>query len=59
MQRSLIIRLGLCFVSFVLGSLAQHEQNLGLFFIFTVLNGVLGGIVFFFHCTCNQKVNFT
>lgn len=56
MQGSLVIRLLLCLVSFITGSLAQYEQSLGLFFVFTVVNGVLGGFIFFSHCTCNQKV---
>ena len=57
MQRTLIVRLGLCFVSFVIGSLAQHEQNIGLYFVFSVINGILGGAIFFFHCSANEKVS--
>ena len=56
MQGSLILRLALCAISFILGSLAQFEQNIGLYFVFSVINGVLGGVIFFFHCTSNERV---
>ena len=44
------------FASFVLGTMAEYQQSLGLYTLFTVSNGILGGIVFFFHCTANEAV---
>ena len=31
-------------------------QDLALYSIFTIINGVLGGIIFFFHCSANERV---
>ena len=56
MHGSLVLRLGVCFVSFMVGSLADYQQNMGLYFVFTVLNACLGFLIFFFHCTCNETV---
>ena len=56
MRGTLLIILPLVFVSFVLGSLAEYEQNIYLYSVFTLVNGVLGGVVFFFHCTANASV---
>jgi hypothetical protein len=58
MHRSLILRNGLCYVSFLMGSLAAYQQNLVLYLVFTVLNGLLGFLIFFFHCTSNEHVLF-
>ena len=59
MHRSLILRAGLALGSFVIGSQASYQQELSLFLVFTIINGVLGGLVFFFHCTSNEKVRNT
>ncbi|TRY77046.1 hypothetical protein TCAL_03852 [Tigriopus californicus] len=56
MQRTLIFILPLVFCSFAIGTLAEYEQNIYLYSIFTIINGVVGGIVFFFHCTANESV---
>ena len=57
MHRSLILRVGVCFVGYMLGSLATYEQNLMLYMVFTILNGVLGFLIFFFHCSSNEFVS--
>jgi len=54
-QRTLLLILPLVFASFVTGTVAVFEQNPALFGIFTILNGVLGGTIFFFHVTSNKK----
>ena len=56
MHGSLVLRLGVCFVSFMVGSLADYQQNSLLYYVFTVLNACLGFLIFFFHCTCNETV---
>ena len=39
------------------GTLSEYQQNLPLYGIFSVVNGVLGACVFFFHCSNNQQVS--
>jgi len=56
MQRSNLIIMPMVFVTFVIGTLAEYEQNFGLYGTFTLLNGILGGSIFFFHCTGNEQV---
>ncbi len=56
MQRTLLLILPLVFVSFVLGSWAEYQQNIYLYSLFTLCNGIVGGVVFFFHCTANATV---
>ncbi len=46
----------LVLASFVLGTLSEYEQNIYLYSVFTIVNGFVGGCMFFFHCTANQKV---
>ena len=46
----------LTFASIIVGMSSEYQQDVALYSIFTVLNGVLGGCVFFFHCTGNEKV---
>ena len=48
-QRTLVIILPMVFTSFILGTLAEFEQNIYLYSIFTIVNGILGAIVFSFH----------
>ena len=50
------IKLFQVFASFLLGTLAEYDQNMALYSIFTGVNGVLGGMIFFFHCTANEKI---
>jgi len=56
MQRSNLIIMPLVFASFLTGTLAAYEQDPGLYGTFTLINGMLGGSVFFFHCTGNERV---
>jgi len=54
-QRTLLIILPLVFASFVTGALSEYEQQVPLYGTFTILNGVVGGTMFFFHVTCHPK----
>ncbi len=58
MRSTLIFILPLVFISYVLGSLAEYEQNIYLYSLFTVANGVLGALVFFAHCFANATVSY-
>ena len=55
-QRTLIIILPMVFTSFILGTLAEFEQNIYLYSVFTLVNGILGAIVFSFHVSANATV---
>ena len=46
----------LSFVTFSMGSLAEYENNIALYSTFTLLNGILGATIFFFHSTGNEQV---
>ena len=56
MHRSLIIRVALCYVSFIVGTMAEYQQSLMLFLVFTVINGITGGVILFSHCMANEVV---
>ena len=56
MQRTNLIIMPLVFISYIVGILSEYEQNVPLYGTFTILNGVLGGCVFFFHSTGNEQV---
>jgi len=56
MQRSNLIIMPLVFASFLTGTLASYEQNPAMYGTFTLINGMLGASVFFFHCTGNERV---
>ena len=56
MQRTNLFIMPLVFASFIVGMLSEYEQNVPLYGTFTILNGVLGGCVFFFHSTGNEQV---
>ena len=58
MHGSLFPRLMICFISFIIGSMATYQQEIFEYFVFTVLNGILGFVIFFFHCTSNETVSF-
>ena len=47
------------FASFLTGTLASYEQNPAMYGTFTLINGMLGASVFFFHCTGNERVTLT
>lgn len=46
----------LVFASWVVGMLSEYEQDLALYGTFSVLNGIVGAVIFFFHSTGNQQV---
>ena len=54
-QRTLLIILPLVFASFVCGTIAESQQDPVLYGSFTIVNGVLGGVMMFFHITSNEK----
>ncbi|XP_023330599.1 adhesion G-protein coupled receptor D1 isoform X2 [Eurytemora carolleeae] len=56
MQRSNLIIMPMVLFSFIIGTMAEYEQNFGLYGTFTLINGILGGSIFFFHCTGNETV---
>ena len=56
MQRTNLIIMPLIFVSYVVGVLSEYNQNVALYSTFTLLNGIIGGCVFFFHSTGNEQV---
>lgn len=55
-QRSNLIIMPLVFCSWVIGMLSEYEQDLALYGTFSVLNGIVGAVIFFFHSTGNQQV---
>ena len=55
-RRGLVILLPLVYASYIVGFMAQHDQDVALFGIFTILNGILGGCIFVFHCSGNEDV---
>jgi len=56
MQRTNLIIMPLVFISFIIGALSEYEQNVALYGTFTIINGVLGACIFFFHSTGNEQV---
>ena len=56
MQRTNLIIMPLVFASFLVGAFSEYDQDVALYGIFTILNGVLGACVFFFHSTGNEQV---
>ena len=56
MQRSNLVIMPLVFISWFVGVMSEYEQDVALYGIFTILNGVLGAIVFIFHCSGNEDV---
>ncbi len=57
MLSTLFLRLGLTFGSFIIGTVADYNQSLPLYFVFVVTNAVLGGVIFVTHCFCNEVVS--
>ena len=56
MLRSNLLIMPMVFISWFLGVMAEYQQDPALYGSFTVLNGILGFTVFFFHSTSNEKV---
>ena len=55
-RRGLTMIILLVFMSFMVGTTAQQNQEASLFGLFTVLNGILGGSIFLLHCSGNEDV---
>ena len=56
MQRSNLIILPLVFTSFIVGAMSEYNQDPALYFVFTVVNALLGIAILFFHSTGNGQV---
>ena len=56
LKRKPYFRAGLALGSFVVGTMAVFQQQLELFFVYAIVNGTLGGLIFFFHCSSNEKI---
>ena len=55
-RRGLIIIMPMVYASFIFGFMATYQQDTGLFAVFSILNGILGGCIFIFHCSGNEEV---
>ncbi|XP_076034804.1 putative adhesion G protein-coupled receptor E4P [Oratosquilla oratoria] len=55
-QRTNLIILPFVFSHWLVGMFSEYEQNMALYGTFSILNGITGGVVFFFHCSNNQQV---
>ncbi|XP_064091063.1 adhesion G-protein coupled receptor D1-like [Macrobrachium nipponense] len=55
-QRTNLIIMPLVFSHWVVGMMSEYEQNMPLYSIFSILNGVTGVVVFLLHCFNNQQV---
>jgi len=51
-----MIIMPLVFLSYILGALAEYEQNAGMYGTVTIINSILGASIFFFHSTGNEQV---
>ena len=56
MQRTNVVIMPLVFASFLVGVLAEYEQNIPLYGTFTILNGCLGAAILVLHCSSNEVV---
>merc|ERR1712062_321757 len=56
MQKTNLIIMPMVFVSFILGVMAEYNQDVALYSTFTVVNACLGAAIFFFHSTGNESV---
>ena len=56
MRLTLFFILPMVFASYVMGSIAEYEQNIYLYSSYTLVNGILGGLVFICHCFANARV---
>ena len=55
-QRTNLVVMPLVFCHMLVGMFSEYEQNLPLYGIFTILNGVSGVAELFLHCFNNQRV---
>ena len=55
-QRTNLLLIPMVFAHWVLGMFSEYEQNMGLYGTFSIVNGVLGALVFLGHCSNNQQV---
>ncbi|KAG8201660.1 hypothetical protein JTE90_012726 [Oedothorax gibbosus] len=55
-QRSNLILMPLILGSYIVGMVADYEQNLALYSVFSILNTVIGVLIFFFHTLGNDAV---
>ena len=56
MQRSNLIIMPLVFISWFIGVMSEYEQDVALYGVFTILNGILGATIFLCHCSGNEDV---
>ncbi|GBN16795.1 hypothetical protein AVEN_84326-1 [Araneus ventricosus] len=42
--------------SFIVGMLSDHNQDLALYSVFSILNTIIGVLIFFFHTLGNDEV---
>ena len=56
MTRSNLIIMPLVIVSWFIGVMSEYEQNIPLYGIFTLINGILGVTIFLLHCSGNEEV---
>lgn len=59
MHKTLFLRLALTFISFTVGTIADYGQLMPLYLCFTIINGVLGFVIFVCHGYCDAKVGET
>ncbi|MCL4148646.1 UNVERIFIED_CONTAM: hypothetical protein GTU68_021001 [Idotea baltica] len=57
-QRTNLIILPFVIAHMLVGIMSEYEQNLPLYGIFSIPNGITGGLVFFLHCSNNQQVGY-
>ena len=56
MQKTNLIIMPLVFISFLIGVMAEYNQDVALYSTFTAMNACLGAAIFFFHSTGNEHV---
>ena len=55
-RQGLVVITAATYANFIIGVMAQYQQNVALFGIFMILNEILGVSVFLFHCGGNELV---
>ena len=56
MQRTSVLIMPMVLATFICGTLSEYQQNVYLYGIFTILNGILGGMILFLHSAANDTV---
>jgi len=56
-QRTNLILLPMVYAHWILGVLSEYQQNLALYSIFSLFNGILGVMVMLLHCSNNEMVS--